>query len=364
MMPFCLYALGSNGSGQLGIGHTSDVFTPQECIFDPEAVMSPSDKISDIKAGGNHTLVLTSSGQVFAAGNYNALPSPCSQDRHFRSLDMAETFGLTNASKMTSIATTWEASFFVADGQVVYACGKGSKGELGLGETISEAQMPRVVLDLGIYRDGTAVIQTIAAGMSHVVLTTSDGEIYGWGAARKGQLGEEAINKKTVWSPRKVSVGLPPKTVVAGRDFTFIQGNSGEQVLLGEKKHFPDDTIAQLSGQPELFAGWSNLYALQSGALHAVGRSDRGQLSAQALPKLLSFAAGSEHGVGYTFDGEVVAFGWGEHGNCGEPVDERGNVIGRFNHIKLPALGHSEVSFLAAGCATTFVAVSPLATPD
>jgi alpha-tubulin suppressor-like RCC1 family protein len=67
-----LFSLGSNGSGQLGIGHQEDVSSPQPCIFDEASSLQrlePDDEIVKVVAGGNHTLVLFASGAVFAAGS-------------------------------------------------------------------------------------------------------------------------------------------------------------------------------------------------------------------------------------------------------------------------------------------------------
>src|SRR5271156_750619 len=67
-----LFSLGSNGSGQLGIGHQEDVSSPQPCIFDEASSfqrLEPDDEIVKVVAGGNHTLVLFASGAVFAAGS-------------------------------------------------------------------------------------------------------------------------------------------------------------------------------------------------------------------------------------------------------------------------------------------------------
>ena len=43
-----VYAIGSNGSGQLGIGHKQDVSVPKQVLFDDENIGS----ISEVKAGG------------------------------------------------------------------------------------------------------------------------------------------------------------------------------------------------------------------------------------------------------------------------------------------------------------------------
>ena len=360
-------ALGSNAAGQLGIGHQNDISIPEQCIFSSTAPLSNDETITSLQAGGNHTLLLTSSGRVFATGSRETLPvkaEGAAELNTFRLLDIKKVFGLPSTSNITQIAASWDASYFVVDERVVYACGIGNKGELGLGEEKPFAVTPEVVIDLGMYGDGSETIKDISAGMSHVVLVTSNGEIYGWGTSRKGELREAAKEKKIIWGPRKIGIDFSARSAVAGRNFTFIQGTENQQALLGNAKQLPSGELLELSAETEVTCGWSNLYALDAGELQAVGRNDRGQVPLIKLSQLKLFAAGSEHGVGCTVGGEVVTFGWGEHGNCGEPVDGKGNVAGRFNTIAITKNDDEHVCFLAAGCATTFIAVKSSEAPD
>ena len=60
-----VYSLGSNGSGQLGIGHEEDVSVPKPVYF----ADSPPASIRAIAAGGNHTLILSDAGELYWAGD-------------------------------------------------------------------------------------------------------------------------------------------------------------------------------------------------------------------------------------------------------------------------------------------------------
>lgn len=362
-MPTRLFALGSNGAGQLGIGHQDDVSIPEQCFLDAAAPLAEDETIAAIRAGGNHTLVLTSHGRVFATGCSGAVPTEGADLKIFQLLDIKKVFKLPSTPKVTNIAAAWNTSYFVIDGHAVYACGTGNKGELGLGEDLAVATLPELVIDLGIHGDGRVTIQDIAAGLGHVVLITSGGEGYGWGTSRKGELGEDAKDMKTICRPWKINFSFHASSVVAGRNFTFIRGRENDQLLLGNQKPVSSSDTLKLSTNTEVSCGWSNIYALDSGELHAIGRKDRVQVPLVNLPELTRFAAGSEHGVGCTVDSKVIAFGWGEHGNCGEPIDGRGNVAGRFNTIAIPRNDDESVNLIAAGCATTFVAVTSPISP-
>jgi protein ATS1 len=283
-----LYALGSNASGQLGIGHHEDVDLPTPCqfILDPERDGSSSVKdhlrasrdlpshVRKIVAGGNHTLVLCDNGAVYAAGDAEALGKvvdPASQDPGLHlsdSQELAPYFGRVmwwEGTKLLDtfidISATWSASFFVVepeiqDGYVVrsgkiYACGRGEKGELGAGKGVNETKRPRLVAVFGSkespeyttnnLEDVPLIPGPLAGIWSSVACTvtcSTDGvHVFGWGNCRKGQLGDSLRERKVVWEPTRIAetdmkqnVDLDRVfTAAVGKDFILLQGSHGTQ---------------------------------------------------------------------------------------------------------------------------------------
>lgn len=334
-----LFAFGSNGSGQLGIGHTEDVSTPHQVTGCRAA--------SQLACGGNHT-VTSGKDRVATSGDnsdgrcFTAPNDSTSASRFISSVDYPEAL----------VAATWSASCVYSNGSI-YTCGSGNAGELGLGTGIELVNFPQAIPNFP--PPGTSIIK-IAACMAHVVVVLSNGEVWGWGKGRKGQLGEPA---ETVWSPRRFeNVGFFAVDVVCGKDFTCIFGSptTGELLIAGPNSN---DRFGVKTGAPATVAGWKKVAASwgsifvlsESGAVTAWGRNDHGQLPPSDVPLLDSIAAGSEHCLGLTKDGKVLAWGWGEHGNCGEPTNAKGDVENGWNEFVLsqPALS------IFAGCATSFV---------
>lgn len=374
-----LFSLGSNGSGQLGIGHQEDVSSPQPCIFDEASSfqrLEPDDEIVKVVAGGNHTLVLFASGAVFTAGSNefgqcglpaNTTTTPTSIYRRVKLTSKSATRG-EEVLLFDDISATWEASFFIS-GDGIHVRGRGMKGELGLGAGVTQTDEKANFINLSEELDGgSSKIEEIRSGMSHTVVLTEDGQLLGWGAGRKGQLGQESKQEKIVWKPRRICMPLQAAKIAVGRDFTFVAGEGDRwHCLLGDDKYesdyLPDlKAFVITSGEStyELTASWSNIYALihSDHQLKGWGRNDRGQLPPHGLPKLKSVAAGSEHCVGLTTDGEVVAWGWGEHGNCGPDIDaQTGAAGGRWNVLPVTLSGSEEVARVGAGCATSFIIV-------
>ncbi|KAI9038476.1 RCC1 domain-containing protein [Aspergillus affinis] len=383
-----LFSFGSNGSGQLGIGHVEDVSIPTQCLFDEEgSSTSSSSPIHDQKrtetgilrivAGGNHTLVLFSDGAVYAAGcnddgRCGQYPSTDPLLRFRRVIvDDAATGQSYDAFK--GISATWEASFLVPSGggggvdgdhgdDVVFVLGSGAKGELGLGEGCARAETATRIPD---FPPAGTQINAVASGMGHTVTVLSNGEVYGWGGARKGQLGEGAVASKIAWEPVKIDNLSFSATGAAacGREFTVVTGDraAGQFAVLGSS----GDKWNILSGVPAsgavegyrgIFASWHGIYVhRKDSSVVCWGRNDRGQLPPVDLPASRDIAVGSEHALALLDDQSVVAFGWGEHGNCGPDTDAQGNVKGEYKRIPLSVEDGSAVVGIGAGCATSWV---------
>ncbi|OOF99726.1 hypothetical protein ASPCADRAFT_503699 [Aspergillus carbonarius ITEM 5010] len=364
-----LYAFGSNGSGQLGIGHIEDVSTPTKCLFENPSTStstpSPASEITRIAAGGNHTLVLFSDGRVYATGMNvdgrcgGSLPGDTDPVMRFRQVVV------DGVDRFRDVSATWEASFLVSGegervGRKVFVFGSGGKGELGLGGGV-------VSVSSGGGDDGGWVgfgdkVVGIASGMGHTVVVLENGEVYGWGAARKGQLGQARKGDRVVWEPVRIEeVGFRATGAACGREFTVVVGDreKGEFVVLGSA----DDRWGVLAGSSipapvecrGIQASWHGIYVhRQDGEVVAWGRNDRGQLPSREMGRVMDLAVGSEHVLATVDERTVVACGWGEHGNCGPVTDPQGNVKGICSPIPLPEEA-LEVVGIGAGCATSWV---------
>ncbi|KAK0646554.1 regulator of chromosome condensation 1/beta-lactamase-inhibitor protein II [Cercophora newfieldiana] len=333
-----LFALGSNGSGQLGIGHHEDVSVPKPVLLPP----SPSTPLA-LAAGGNHTLLLTASGDLYWAGDPSpgacgpTSPSQLSSPPQFHPVDLTPT--------ATLIAATWEASVVVAnEGREVYTFGMGQKGELGLGPLI--VRTPRPSLVKGFPPAGRRVVD-LAASMAHV-------------------LGEgEGAELAVVDAPRRIEVGFSAVRAVCGKEFTCLFGDAeeGEFVVLGSDKwgvKTGASAAEGVAGWKDVGASWGNVFVLKGdGSVVSWGRNDHGQLPPENLPRAVQIAVGSEHALVLTEEGDVIAWGWGEHGNCGPisnaggDAQKKGSIIASSKYVPEGA----KITVIGAGCATSWVGI-------
>ncbi|KAM4062291.1 regulator of chromosome condensation (RCC1) repeat domain-containing protein [Hirsutella rhossiliensis] len=356
-----IFAIGSNGSGQLGIGHHEDVSVPKPVQFHPSL---PSEPIVQMAAGGNHSLLLFQSGKLYwsgdAASGAVGIASPPSEPV-FQEVQLGEGDGL-HMGHVDSIAATWEASFVVArDHQGrrarLFSCGTGMKGELGSGELIVRTPTATRIQD---FPPADTEIVCLAACMGHVVAVLSSGDAYGWGNCRKSQIGPPGA---VVHSPRKIEgIGFAVTRAVCAKESTcfFGEPESGNIRVLGSDKwELCSKAPAAAPEWTDVGASWGNFYILgKDGSLLSWGRDDHGQLPPPNLPRIQKIATGSEHVIALSVDGDVLAWGWGEHGNCGPQV-EREDVKGHWNVIvssKFIPPG-CQIYGVGAGCATSWVCI-------
>ncbi|EQK97820.1 hypothetical protein G6O67_001331 [Ophiocordyceps sinensis] len=354
-----VFAVGSNGSGQLGIGHHEDVSVPKPVQFRPSL---PSEPIAQIAAGGNHTLLLTQSGKLYwsgdAASGAVGIASPPAVPI-FQEVRLAEGDGL-QVGRVDFIAATWEASFVVAQDERgrrtrLLSFGTGTKGELGSGDLIVRTP---TATQIHHFPPADAEVVCLAACMGHVVAVLSNGDAYGWGNCRKSQIGHPGA---VVHSPRKIDgIGFAVTRAVCAKESTCFFGDpeSGDIRVLGSDK-WQLCSNAPTTAPPwtDVGASWGNFYILdKNGSLLSWGRNDHGQLPPPNLPRLRKIAIGSEHAIALSNGNDVLVWGWGEHGNCGPQV-EREDVKGRWNIIASSKFipPDCQIYGVGAGCATSWV---------
>uniref|UniRef100_A0A060TGQ4 ARAD1D25146p n=1 Tax=Blastobotrys adeninivorans TaxID=409370 RepID=A0A060TGQ4_BLAAD len=301
---------GSNGSYQLGLGHDEDMDVPKRA--------QDLDLHSHIVAcGGNHTLVIDREGCLFGAGSneQGQLGSPVlgPSVHNFTRID-------TDGLIWSLACCGWANSVLVSrERDQVYTCGQGTKGELGLGMGITAAGEP---MQVGQFPpEGTKVVQ-VASSLAHTAVLLDNGQVWGWGVARKGQLG--AQDDKVAWSPVLAydPIGhsnAKAVTIGCGREFTAIGCDNGDIIVLGGEKA-GINKVPKIDNFKQIECGWSAVHVLtKDGSVISWGNNSHGQLAQSKLQgtHISSIGAGTEHVVALTDSGSVLCWGWGEHGNCG-----------------------------------------------
>jgi alpha-tubulin suppressor-like RCC1 family protein len=167
-------AWGYNGYGELGDGRTAQSDVP---VF---VKLPAGTKVTAIAAGGYHSLALTSTGQVLAGGDnaYGQLG-----DGRTAHSDVPVSVKLPAGTKVTAIAAGCDHSLAVTSTGQVLAWGDNAYGQLG------DVSTTRSEVPVTVKLPGTQVT-AVAAGNDHSLALTSTGQILAWGDDDLGELGD------------------------------------------------------------------------------------------------------------------------------------------------------------------------------
>ncbi|KAJ8383045.1 hypothetical protein SKAU_G00038230 [Synaphobranchus kaupii] len=186
-----LFTWGWNLHGQLGQRKQVPGYP------DPEPLLTPGIPLAMIAAGGEHSFALSLSGAVFAWGKNSAgqLGLGDKKDRHgltfVKSLDMKRTVYISCGDEHTAVLTK---------GGLVFTFGSGEYGQLGHNSNRDEL-LPRLVAELW----GSRVTQ-IACGRHHTLAyVASFKTIYSFGRGEQGQLGRGLDSSQNVPLPVQLS---------------------------------------------------------------------------------------------------------------------------------------------------------------
>lgn len=333
-MPYKLLACGSNGNYQLGIGHNEDVDALMECQ------VSGLDEPKKVICGGNHTLLLTKSGQIFAVGDNRV--GQCGL-----SLSVVEKFTLVpqmDGSKWVDAAAGWEYSILVNESNKVFCCGSGRNGELGLSQATESPYLTEV------FKFDHRVTK-IASSIHHTVVLLENGETFGWGNNKKGQLGFSK-EQKVVWQPTRLSLS-PVRDYSLARDFSVFLLTDGIRIAGKCSESLPDILENSYTSACQVHCMWTSAHVFVDGKVISAGNNSHGQLIPICSFPIKQVAIGSEHGLLLDGSNAVKSWGWGEHGNCGSQPGES-VVYCRFSTLYS---GPGKVCGIWGGCATSWVAI-------
>ncbi|AET04805.2 chromosome condensation regulator RCC1 repeat protein [Medicago truncatula] len=301
-----------------------------------------------ISAGASHTVALLTGNVVCSWGR-----GEDGQLGHGDTDDRLLPTKLSAFDGQDIVSVTCGADYTVArskSGKDVYSWGcwgRNQNGELGLGTT-KDSHVPQKILAFEGIR-----IKMVAAGAEHSVAITEDGDLYGWGWGRYGNLGLGDTNDRLI--PEKVNIdGDKIVMVSCGWRHTISISSSGGLYTHGWSKYgqlghgdfedclvprkvqaLSDKLISQVSG------GWRHSMALTSnGQLFGWGWNKFGQIGIGhnfdcSSPMLVNFphaqkvvqmSSGWRHTVAVTDRANVYSWGRGANGQLGHGDTKDRNV--------------------------------------
>ncbi len=237
--PGQLYAFGYNATGSLGIKANVGTTGPNPT---PSLVSLPgaSGPVTQIAAGGAHSLAVTSTGQLYVFGL-----------NKFGQLGIATNSGTTSANPtpalvslpgasgpVIQIAAGEDHSLAVTSTGQLYAFGLNESGQLGRA-TNNGDRNPNPTPALINLSGASGPVTQVAAGGNHSLAVTSTGQLYAFGDNAFGQLGIATNSGTTSANPTPTLVSLPgasgPVTqIAAGGASSLAVTSTGQLYAFGE----------------------------------------------------------------------------------------------------------------------------------
>lgn len=287
-----LWLSGINFEGQLGDGTKLSSPAPVQVL-----PTGSSTRWSQVATGTSHTLALTTDGHLQAwGGNCDGQLGDGTAHSHTTPVLVAMPEAAAQAQWKQIAAGTSHSLALTADGQL-FAWGNNDQGQLGNGSSLDSPTPVPVSLPVSA---STTTWAQIAAGNDHTLALTTDGRLFAWGNNQYGQLGDGS-NHDALYP---VAVGLTKKLanlrwayVAAGRFHTLAITDDGRIYTWGSNR------FGQLGEEHDTQHNLPEPLALPQ---HL------------AIERWTQVAAGDAHSVALSTDGHLIA--WGN--NC---VGQLGN---------------------------------------
>ncbi|KAJ1659871.1 alpha tubulin suppressor [Dispira simplex] len=376
MPPTTLFTLGSNSSGQLGVGHLEDSAQPLPSLTAPLLVRSlDSLPVSNdlntqrpwlkLTGGGNHAVVLTDSGQLLVCGSHHegqlglGILQSNSKECPQNVLTRWTPILLDNFS-WTDMACGWNHTLAICSKGRVYAFGCGTFGQLGLSATVGDQSLQRgdtcrferitpshpssdtasalpvtrvdTPRHVSVGSPGNRIVK-VACGLRHSVALDQQGQVWSWGVHRHGQLGCPAtlkvskpdISRSTRRPRQRATYHVTPQLlthaanrdgepILLPKDIVQIACGQHHTVLLTAK-----NTVIVLGSDKYGQRGWASSHITSPSTLQATKNTDASLVAFSAPQgiRIIKIASGWNHVVALCSEGSVYSWGRNDHGQLG-----------------------------------------------
>ncbi|KAF8640064.1 hypothetical protein AX17_001305 [Amanita inopinata Kibby_2008] len=325
-----LFVWGAGNFGQFGMGpdvlDEKDRMTKNTWVeeqIEEGTFGEPGAGLESVIAGGLHTIFIDEKGTIWTCGTNDdaalgrvthnvpdpehpsafldidqltSIPYPLQSlvDEKFRAVQVAAGDSICAAVSIEGELRVW-GSFRV------------NEGSLGFSSGLKHQFKPVSILELSHKPGDVEKVSSIAAGNNHLVVLTTHGNIYTWGAGEQAQLGRKVLERRKIHGtiPEKVTLGHRGRKAVvvgAGAFHSFAVDDDGNvwgwglnsMGQTGTGYSSPEDAVVQLPKKVkhldkeelddddrvvQIVGGEHHtLFRTLKGKVYATGRSNCGQL--------------------------------------------------------------------------------------
>ncbi|KAJ7597430.1 RCC1/BLIP-II [Mycena floridula] len=331
-----LFVWGAGNCGQFGLGPDvlHELEKPKKHTWVEQQIEAgtfgePGAGLESVAAGGMHTLFIDEKGTIWSCGlnddaalgritenvpdpenpgsfldidELTSVPRPLQSlvDENFRAVQVVAGDSICAAVSDKGELKVW-GSFRV------------NEGALGFSSAHRHQYLPASILTLSSKAGDYEKVSSVANGANHLLVLTTHGKIYAWGAGEQGQLGRKILERRKIHGtvPEKVTLGTDSRTraviVGAGIYHSFAVDDSG--VVWGWG----------LNSMGQTGTGYSDEDAFVPQPAQVIGLSQK-ELGGKT--KVVSIAGGEHHTLFLTSDGKVYACGRSNAGQLGLADDD------------------------------------------
>lgn len=253
---------------------------------------------------------------------------------------------------VTAVVAGSRNSLAICEDGRLFTWGWNQRGTLGHPPKTKTESSPGPVHALA----GLKIVQAAIGGW-HCLAVDDNGRAYAWGGNEYGQCGEEPERKedgtralrRDIPTPQRCAPKLKVRQVAAGGTHSVVLTQEGHVWTWGQP--WPPGDIKQISTPVRVqglekvrviaVGAFHNLALTEDGILWAWGNNEYGQLgTGDTQPRshpirveglsdlsLVDIAAGGWHSTALTIQGEVYAWGRGEHGRLGFGDDKSSRMV-------------------------------------
>jgi alpha-tubulin suppressor-like RCC1 family protein len=210
-----VYGCGNNGSGQLGIGNTTNQYNFTQMPL-------PSGKTAkSVSCGNNFTIVLMTDGTVYGCGR-NAEGQLGITDNTTQQNSLVPMTSMPTDKIAKSVSCGQYFTIILMQGGTIYGCGQNNLGQLGItGNTVNQSS-----LTLMSNLPTNKIPQYISCGANHTTVLMTDGTVYGCGSNNNGQLTIEVSTLYLRLNP-SIPADKTVKSVSGGENHTIVVMTDG-----------------------------------------------------------------------------------------------------------------------------------------
>lgn len=190
--------------------------TPHARLMQP-----PAAGVVSIAAAAEHSLALTSSGEVYSWGHASHGALGLGRARHGHREFTPRMVSALHGVKVASISAGYYGSAAIDTGGRAFVWGAGTFGQLGLGG------MEHVHVPKALPLPGGGEVRQVVQGFQHGLALTRGGQVFVWGNDTNGCLGQG----DGVWVRAPI---LTPKHLPLGREARFVACGYNHSMAVAE----------------------------------------------------------------------------------------------------------------------------------